>query len=101
MAAITAALRQIRATPECWQAMAVKRRGVPRFVMARTEVLGDSSGRLPLQGVEMTFELGDCLAVDLADPALGHTEHLADLCQGEPVVVVEAHDRARAEIGAR
>ena len=38
-------------------------------------------------------ELQDGLGVDLADPALGHTEDVADLGQGQTFVVVEREDR--------
>ena len=36
----------------------------------------------------------DSLGVELGDPGLGHAQHLADLLQGETLVVVEADDDA-------
>src|SRR5690606_18040876 len=66
------------------------RAGPARVPVAR------GSGGLALGGDQAAPQLGDRLAVDLADPALGHAEHLADLGQGEAVVVVERDDVALA-----
>src|SRR5690554_1799062 len=41
-------------------------------------------------------ERHDRLGVDLAHPGLGHTQNLADLRQGEALVVVEGDDEALA-----
>ena len=43
-------------------------------------------------GLEPGPQLQDGLGVDLAHPALGDAEHLADLGQGEALVVVEGED---------
>jgi murein DD-endopeptidase MepM/ murein hydrolase activator NlpD len=41
---------------------------------------------------EFRAQLQDSLGVHLTDAALGHTEHLTDLGQGQALVVVQRHD---------
>src|SRR5262245_55302864 len=80
----------------CRPGGAERQAGGPAMSRSESGARTGGSDRLALDGVESALELGDGLAVDLTDAALGDPEDLADLGQGESVVVVEAHDLALA-----